>query len=646
MKSCFVFNKKFIVIVLFLLLIGKTGLIMAQRYQDLIMPPPHSLTKIGWKFYSNDNDYTKIRSVNGDTFYSDLFNGGYINVHKSVKTYEPEMTKINGYAWKVHSEVKYLTRTDLQGNFIFQIKYKPQYENIEYTYLPVDSRRLYIPESGHEKKIWDIQVYYDSLFQSFYYDRFKLSPGRKWREIATKKEDGSEFLYFQRFFRNDNDRHGMRDEWYKPNGELKLRIRYDMDDDFQVNHRFINTYFGDVKPDYTDIPIIEVFHDSLGILGEDVLGVSADGIDFAEIEDDDRKFNLLTYRSRIDNLNMLESQGIVFPQHFIDNVLSQFFGWDMNLRYNEQSQVTLKILRYSEVKNQSIVYDYLENSDMKNTEQNANNEIENHLISTNVQIKANFPGGEAAFRDYVASEFIYPQRCQDEGINGAVMLRFVVDEVGRISGVQAIEETKSCPEFTSEAIRVLKKSPRWVPGQSNGIFVKSWAERAMKLSVDDIPYEELEAKILEHQDSVTSVRNPMTVLTSGNGFFVVCKYYAEPNGGPSQLVEVMHISENYNNISRKYESVLLKRYLFKYDGSFCVGRYGYEVNKILETLGERIDLDSIVSLTNGIENGLFFEKVTSEYRNTKNDTIFQTNYISNNEITKGLQIGRVQVFKN
>ena len=98
------------------------------------------------------------------------------------------------------------------------------------------------------------------------------------------------------------------------------------------------------------------------------------------------------------------------------------------------------------------------------------------------QIKANFPGGEAAFRAFVAERFVYPQRCQDEGINGYVMLRFVVDEAGRISSVQAIEESKSCPEFTKEAIRVLKNSPRWVPGQNHGNFVKSWREIPIKLT--------------------------------------------------------------------------------------------------------------------------------------------------------------------
>lgn len=102
----------------------------------------------------------------------------------------------------------------------------------------------------------------------------------------------------------------------------------------------------------------------------------------------------------------------------------------------------------------------------------------------NVAVKAAFPGGESAFRDYVANEFQYPVRCQDEGINGSVVLRFVVDQGGRISRVQAIEETKSCPEFTEEAIRVLKRSPRWIPGQNKGRFVVSWREIPIRLTVE------------------------------------------------------------------------------------------------------------------------------------------------------------------
>lgn len=104
--------------------------------------------------------------------------------------------------------------------------------------------------------------------------------------------------------------------------------------------------------------------------------------------------------------------------------------------------------------------------------------------TANVAVKAAFPGGEAAFRDYVGNEFQYPVRCQDEGINGSVVLRFVVDQSGKISRVTAIEESKSCPEFTEEAIRVLERSPRWIPGQNKGRFVVSWREIPIRLTVE------------------------------------------------------------------------------------------------------------------------------------------------------------------
>jgi len=39
------------------------------------------------------------------------------------------------------------------------------------------------------------------------------------------------------------------------------------------------------------------------------------------------------------------------------------------------------------------------------------------------------------------------------------------------------------PEYTKEAIRVLKNSPRWVPGQNNGKFVKSWRQIPIQLNI-------------------------------------------------------------------------------------------------------------------------------------------------------------------
>ncbi|MBS3913507.1 MAG: energy transducer TonB [Bacteroidetes bacterium] len=105
-------------------------------------------------------------------------------------------------------------------------------------------------------------------------------------------------------------------------------------------------------------------------------------------------------------------------------------------------------------------------------------------IKAKVDKVADFPGGEEAFIQYVTQNFQYPPRCWEEGINGYVMLRFVVDTRGAISQVTSLEGTPSCPEFTTEAIRVLKASPRWVPAQYNGKFVKAWRQIPIRLSVE------------------------------------------------------------------------------------------------------------------------------------------------------------------
>lgn len=96
------------------------------------------------------------------------------------------------------------------------------------------------------------------------------------------------------------------------------------------------------------------------------------------------------------------------------------------------------------------------------------------IITTGLDVTARFIGGEAAFMNFISANFAYPVRCQEEGINGDVLLRFVIEIDGGISNVSVVKETKACPEFTSEAIRILKKSPRWIPGQIKGKSVRSY----------------------------------------------------------------------------------------------------------------------------------------------------------------------------
>jgi protein TonB len=102
--------------------------------------------------------------------------------------------------------------------------------------------------------------------------------------------------------------------------------------------------------------------------------------------------------------------------------------------------------------------------------------------SVKVSIAAVYPGD---IEQFVRENFEYPERCKDAGIEGYVLLKFVVDLRGEISRIEPVEQNIRCPEFTQEAIRVLKKSAPWIPAQNNGKFTIAWRQLPIKLSLGE-----------------------------------------------------------------------------------------------------------------------------------------------------------------
>lgn len=77
-----------------------------------------------------------------------------------------------------------------------------------------------------------------------------------------------------------------------------------------------------------------------------------------------------------------------------------------------------------------------------------------------------FPGGDAELMKFLNTGIKYPAVAAENGIQGQVVLRFVVDKDGHISNVEVLKTLDaSCDR---EAIRVVKSMPRWIPGKQNG----------------------------------------------------------------------------------------------------------------------------------------------------------------------------------
>jgi TonB family C-terminal domain len=77
-----------------------------------------------------------------------------------------------------------------------------------------------------------------------------------------------------------------------------------------------------------------------------------------------------------------------------------------------------------------------------------------------------FPGGDAELLKYVSSNLRYPTIAAENGIEGLVVVRFVVNKDGVVSDAEVLRSLD--PSCDKEAIRVVRSMPKWVPGKQNG----------------------------------------------------------------------------------------------------------------------------------------------------------------------------------
>ena len=82
-----------------------------------------------------------------------------------------------------------------------------------------------------------------------------------------------------------------------------------------------------------------------------------------------------------------------------------------------------------------------------------------------------FPNGEENLYKYLGSNIKYPHDALENGIQGTVVVKFVVEKDGSISNVKAVRKIGGgCDE---EAVRVVKRMPRWKPGKQSGKPVRT-----------------------------------------------------------------------------------------------------------------------------------------------------------------------------
>lgn len=77
-----------------------------------------------------------------------------------------------------------------------------------------------------------------------------------------------------------------------------------------------------------------------------------------------------------------------------------------------------------------------------------------------------FPGGTDSLMKFLSKSIVYPKDAIEKKAEGMVICSFIVKADGRISDIQIVRSIN--PLLDAEAIRVIKKMPKWVPSKQEG----------------------------------------------------------------------------------------------------------------------------------------------------------------------------------
>lgn len=95
---------------------------------------------------------------------------------------------------------------------------------------------------------------------------------------------------------------------------------------------------------------------------------------------------------------------------------------------------------------------------------------EENRIHVVVERMPEFPGGEAAMNQFISRNIRYPVIAQENGIQGRVVVQFVVNTDGKIVDVEVVRGVEE--SLDKEAVRVVKAMPPWNPGRQGGKNVR------------------------------------------------------------------------------------------------------------------------------------------------------------------------------
>lgn len=109
-------------------------------------------------------------------------------------------------------------------------------------------------------------------------------------------------------------------------------------------------------------------------------------------------------------------------------------------------------------------------SSSANIEKREHSSVDDNYVYDQVDQMPQFPGGPAAMFEYLSKNIRYPAVAEENGVQGKVIVTFIVERDGSISNVKVVKSVD--PSLNNEASRIVRSMPHWIPGKQNGTNVR------------------------------------------------------------------------------------------------------------------------------------------------------------------------------
>ena len=193
-----------------------------------------------------------------------------------------------------------------------------------------------------------------------------------------------------------------------------------------------------------------------------------------------------------------------------------------------------------------------------------------------------FPGGMEALMNYLKKDMKYPKEAQDKGIQGRVIVQFVVNKDGSICDAKVVKAVD--PLLDAEALRAVNAMPKWIPGKQKGepVRVRFTLPLSFHLADGTTP------KASETKQATVAKVDESTV--DGEEVFQVVENLPEYPGGMNELMKFLQQEVKYPKEAQEkgLQGRVIVQFIVKKDGSIIEPKVVKPVDPLLDAEAVRV----------------------------------------------------------